>query len=354
MDLNYSAPINPLGYGNVGVNILSALVEQDVDVKLWPIGQVSCAPHHAPIVKRAIDTRHWYNLSASSLRLWHQFDLAQHVGHGMHIGFPIFELDNFTKQEYRELDGMDMLFVCSQWAKSVIEKRLPHTKSKANVVIVPLGVDRTIFHENIGTPDPQWTTFLNIGKWEYRKGHDVLCEAFSRAFNPQDRVRLWMMNHNPFLSAEQTHAWHRLYKGSRMGHRVSFLNRVDTPDKVAQIMSEADCGVFPARAEGWNLELLEMMSVGKPVITTKVAGHTEFCHENNAILIDVNEREIAHDGVFFVEPVGSWGKFEPKDIDQLVECMRTVHQQRPNNPAGIVTAKQFSWQNTASIIKTHI
>lgn len=348
------APINPLGYGNVGVNILYALVQQNVDVKLWPIGKVYCAKQYSAIVEHARDTRHWYNVSATSLKLWHQFDLAQHVGHGMHIGFPIFELDNFTDQEYRELDGVDMLFVCSQWAKSVIEKRLPHTKSKGNVVVVPLGVDRNIFHENIGTPEPQWTTFLNIGKWEYRKGHDVICEAFSKAFEPKDRVRLWMMNHNPFLTTEQTLKWHQTYKKSRMGHRISFLSRVETQEQVAKIMSEADCGVFPARAEGWNLELLEMMSLGKPVITTNLAGHTEFCNHNNALLIDVTEQEIAHDGVFFVEPVGSWGKFEKKDIDQLVEYMRYVHLHKPDNTNGITTAKQFSWQNTASIIKTHI
>ena len=51
----------------------------------------------------------------------------------------------------------------------------------------------------------------------------------------------------------------------------------------------ADCGLFPARAEGWNLELLEMMACGKQVIATNYSAHTEFCTKENSILIESDE-----------------------------------------------------------------
>jgi hypothetical protein len=44
--------------------------------------------------------------------------------------------------------------------------------------------------------------FLNVGKWEYRKGHDVLLEAFNKAFEPTDNVRLVMNCHNPCCRAK--------------------------------------------------------------------------------------------------------------------------------------------------------
>jgi len=204
--LNYLAPINPLGYGVTGLNLLLEFINQGVDVKLWPIGRVECSPDCQPLVQLAIDSRHDYQPSAPSLRVWHQFDLAQHVGSGKHVGFPIFELDKFTEDECHELRGMDVILVCSEWAKGIVLENCPEIP-QFNVIVVPLGVDREFFHENVGVPDDRWTTFLNVGKWEYRKGHDIIWKAFEKAFNPQDRVRLWMMNHNPFISEEDDKAW---------------------------------------------------------------------------------------------------------------------------------------------------
>lgn len=349
--LNYLAPINPLGYGVVGLNLFMALLKQDVDVKLWPIGQVDVAPSYVSFLQEAVDTRHAYKTRAPSLRVWHQHDLAQHVGRGVHIGYPIFELDQFTKVEQGEVEAMDYVFVCSQWAKAIVHDQCPKLHD-TSVVVVPCGVDRQIFNENVGAPDPNWTTFLNIGKWEYRKGHDILVEAFSRAFEPRDKVRLWMMNHNPFLSAEQTKEWEGMYKNSPMGGQINILPRVRTHYEVAQIMAEADCGVFPSRAEGWNLELLEMMSMGKQVITTDYSAHTEFCFPGNAHLIPIDELEDAYDGVFFGDDtVGQWAALGNDQQDALVEHLRSVHgNKNAQNTDGISTAKRFSWEAAADRI----
>lgn len=349
--LNLTCPINPLGYGVASLNIFLALRDQGVDIKLWPLGQVDAHPSHVPFIQEAIDTRHSYYPSAPSLRIWHQHDLAHHVGSGQHIGFPIFELDKFTEIEQDEVGAMNYIFVCSQWAKDIVLGQCPSLYHK-KVIVVPLGVNRTIFHEKVGVPDPKWTTFLNIGKWEYRKGHDVLVEAFNRAFTPKDRVRLWMMNHNPFFSDQQTDEWEDMYKYSPMGDHINFLPRVQTHQEVARVMSEADCGVFPSRAEGWNLELLEMMSMGKTVITTDYSAHTEFCTSANAKLIPINTLEPAYDGVFFGDDmVGNWARFGSNQYDSLIEHMRTVHKEaKCQNTEGIETAKEFSWHNTAQRI----
>jgi glycosyltransferase involved in cell wall biosynthesis len=114
-------------------------------------------------------------------------------------------------------------------------------------------------------------------------------------------------------------------------------------------MSEADCGVFPARAEGWNLELLEMMSLGKQVIATNYSAHTQFCTPNNCHLIHTAELEPAYDGVFFGnDSVGNWARLDNDQLDQLVERMRAVHK-NPHEPntTGIETAQVFSWERAA-------
>lgn len=347
--LNYLAPINPLGYGVVGTNVLLELLKMGIDVSTWPIGQVTCSSDDLKEIKPSIENRHKYEVNAPSLRIWHQHDLAQHVGKGLHAGFPIFELTVLTKIEQNEMYPMDYLFVCSKWAKNVVMDNMPGWSP--NTVVTPLGVNRTIFHENVGQADNQWTTFLNIGKWEYRKGHDIIVEAFNLAFEPNERVRLWMMNHNPFLKPQQVKEWENLYKNSDMGHRINILPRVDTHAEVAQIMAQATCGVFPARAEGWNLEVLEMMSMGKPVIVTDYSAHTEFCHHQNSLLVNIDALEDAYDGIFFGNDTkGQWAALDEPQVDAIIEHMRYVHRERPENPHGIATAKQHSWSRTAQIV----
>jgi len=356
MDINYQAPSNPLGYGVAGLQIALALHRAGHKVAWWPIGHVDIDQNQKSMVEEMVDNQARFNIHAPSVRVWHQFDMAQHIGRGIHCGFPIFELTNFNDREKYHLNSLDWILVCSDWAKHIVRANL-RNRSGDTIGVVPLGVDRTIFHENVATPQSGWTTFLNIGKWEIRKGHDILVEAFNKAFQPRDRVRLWMMNHNPFLSESQTNDWQRKYALSKLGSKISFLPRVKTHSEVARIMGEANCGVFPSRAEGWNLELLEMMSVGKHVITTNYSAHTEFCDNTNCSLIDIDTLEDAEDGLWFHNQ-GQWAHLGSPQLEQLITAMRKVHQCVQGgeliNTNGINTAQRFTWENSAERLITSI
>ena len=121
-------------------------------------------------------------------------------------------------------------------------------------------------------------------------------------------------------------------------------------DDVYNIMRQTDCGVFPARAEGWNLELLEMLACGKSVIATNYSAHTEFCNSDNAMLIDPDGLEQAEDGVFFSGDHGEWASLGEGSKEQLINHMRTFHNTKQTkhelNSAGISTANRYTWQNS--------
>ena len=95
---------------------------------------------------------------------------------------------------------------------------------------------------------------------------------------------------NPFIG-EGNQNWQNLYKNSKLGSKIRMIPRQKTHQDVMSIMRQADCGVFPSRAEGWNLELLEMMALGKDVIATNYSAHTEFCNENNCRLIEIKKNK---------------------------------------------------------------
>ena len=95
-----------------------------------------------------------------------------------------------------------------------------------------------------------------------------------------------------------------------------------------------------------------MMSCNKPVIATDYSAHTEFCTDDNSFLINPSEVEPAFDGKWFDGNTGRWAKIEDKDVDQLSEYMRHVYKEDlRENVNGVNTAKEYSWQKSASIVQ---
>ena len=352
MKINLNTPINQLGYGIAGLNICEQLIASGNEVALHTIGQPQVPVAKQAALNKARALALVYDAVAPTVRIYHQDQLAERVGRGRFIGFPFFELRQFKLGERHHICQTDALCVASQWAKDVVEEQ----GIGVETFVVPLGVDRTIFNEELKVMrnEVDYTVFVNVGKWEVRKGHDSLLHAFNRAFNPADKVILRMMPTLPFPGMERHNAsWHQLYMTSKMGAhgKIDIRPRAETQQEVAKLFSSSDCGVFPARAEGWNLDLLEALSCGLPCIATNYSAHTEFIDDDNCRLIQIDEYELADDHVWF-HGDGEWAKLGKDQEDCLVEHLREVHRLKqtgalPRNDAGIATAKQFSWKNTA-------
>lgn len=355
MFLNFVAPINPLGYGVVGRNVLGELVKAGHSVSYYPLGNPSWESD-LPFVHKCVDNSRMFNSDAPSIRVWHQNDMAMFPGGGKRIGWPIFELNKFTDLERHHLTSVDRLFVCSQWAKDVLEAE-GISKEIERVDVVPLGVDSSVFFVDEGARSKRgyWTqkktVFLNIGKWEVRKGHNELLEAFCKAFKTSDNVELWMINHNDFIGHENE-LWKTKYISSPMGANIKILPRIGSQHELRQIINTADCGVFPSHAEGWNLEPLEFMACGVPSIVTNYSGHTEYCNDTNSFLLQPNGMVSAQDGKWF-HGQGEWCTF---DIDKLVEAMQVAHDYKQSGSNSLTegmktTVEKFTWANTVKKIE---
>ena len=165
-----------------------------------------------------------------------------------------------------------------------------------------------------------------------------------------------MMPTNGFLNPEQTRAWQRMYLESKLVDKVQIVPRVNTHQDVFNIMRQVDCAVFPARAEGWNMEALEMMGCGKEVIITNCTGHTGFIDDSCRKIDMPEEFEAAYDGVFF-GGFSKWRKFTKNSFDQLVEHMRNVHRSRVDlklNQLAVNRADQFTWEKSTNVLAKEI
>lgn len=346
MNINFSSPINHTGYGIASFNILKELCSTN-NVCFFPIGQ--------PIINNQSDynlltelmyNRYKMDIKAPIVKIWHQFDLLDRIGKGKYYAYPFFELDTFNDFEIINLNVPDEIIVSSEWAKSV----MINNGINSPVSVVPLGVDRLLFNEYMQkTRDDNKYVFLNIGKWEVRKGHDILYKLFNDAFSDNPDVELWLLaaeHNNSYSSKEEVEEWHKKYSAPN----IKLFRGLQTHKEVAELIANSDCGIYPSRAEGWNLELLETMSMNKPAIATNYSAHTEFCNKDNCYLVDITDKESAYDGKAF-QNQGNWAKLGQSQYDQIIDYMRYVVKNNiKTNTNGIVTAQKYSWKNSATIL----
>lgn len=398
MNINLTAPFCSTSYGMSALNILYELNALGHKVSIWPIGPID--GNDVPIkfhevLRASLHNAQFFDPDAPSVRIYHQFDLAQHiVGRGKKIGWPIFELDQFNKQELHHLFAQNEIIVCSQWAKDVVHKTSNGAINKIHAV--PLGVDSSIFYPTPNKSKDK-TVFINIGKKELRKGHDIVIECFEKAFTPEDNVELWMVWGNRILdniNESESAAWTNLYANSIMREKIKTQWRVSgekiegfnyhwddykqavvkdhrirewlpTQESIAALLNRADCAIFPSRAEGFNLDLLEAMACGIQVLTTYYSAHTEFVscknpagnqNDENNLLDNAwwtasDKLESAYDGIWF-HGQGNWLLIDDNIKKGFINQMQIVHQMKCRgddmvNKDGIKTGQLFSWRNSA-------
>lgn len=338
--LNLQAPVNKLSYGYVCRNIIKELYKLDSSVKLIPIGPISFEEKE----KEVIDTCLENSKFDTTVKIFHQHNL--YIEEKNKIGFPIFELDNFSEEEKKSLSSVGRLFVCSDWARDLV-------KDYADTRVIPLGVDRSIFYPREVRRSNK-VVFLNIGKWEKRKGHEILYGAFLEAFKDVDDVELWMVPKNNFISKEKERKWTNHYK--ELGNKVKLIPPLSTSRQIAELINRSDVGVYPYLAEGWCMPILESLSCGKRVIATNYSAPTQYLNQDNSVLINPDGLEYAFDDTFF-NGVGKWAFLGGTYLRTLVDALRAeykIAKDRVVNEAGIKTAEEFSWEKTAKMIMQNI
>ena len=350
MDINLSCPINQLGYGVVGTNIFLNIQENN-NVCLWPIGPVECDESKIEILKKCVQNTEYFNYDAPSLKIWHQFDMAIHAGRGNKYGLTFFETNKIKKNEIHHLNYLNKVFVTSNWAKNVlVSSGLESSKIK----VIKLGVDKSIFQKS-EIDNKKTTKIVCIGKWEIRKGHDLIIDIIEKTFGQDDDFKLVMCCSNPFLDQEEQNHWISFFEKSKYFDKIIVLkDRLKTQADVNRLMSGADVGIFPYRAEAWNLELAEMLSMGKNCIATNYSGPTEYAADAGAILIDPDGMEKAYDGKWF-DGSSEWSKLGKTYIEKFSQSLRYIHDKKQKgeltlNNDGINYFNEYTWANTAKDI----
>lgn len=340
MNINLMCPVNTLSYGLASLKIL----EQLTSPALFPISRIEAEEKYSSVIRAALDRAPLYDILAPSLRIFHEFSLAESVGRGLRVGFSFFEVNKFNDIQKHHVNSVDHMFVSSQWAKNIIVDQTHH--SKDTVHIVSLGVDINSFVPT-NKPHTEKTIFLNIGKWEVRKYHDKMATVFKKAF-PNNEAELWMMPLSIHYTEKELADWDKYYRGI-LGDNVKFIGKV-SENQLVDIINSADVGLFPYRSEAFCLPVIEMMACNKKIIATNYSGPTDYLTKYNSSLINVNNMSPMFDGKWFKNNGDS--EWADPDEDHLIELLRHAHNNKEPNIEGRITAEKHTWANSAKTIES--
>ncbi|MBI5974452.1 CDP-glycerol glycerophosphotransferase family protein [Staphylococcus canis] len=127
--------------------------------------------------------------------------------------------------------------------------------------------------------NPNMTVFINIGRYDYQKGHDKLIQAFEKVYQDNPNVFLIMVcPHGPLRS--QTIQWVR---ESSAKENIVILGGISNP---YPLLKHCDAFVLSSNYEGLGLVVYEAIAVGTDAITVNLKETTEYINDQQAIIVE--------------------------------------------------------------------
>ncbi|MCC6590950.1 MAG: glycosyltransferase family 4 protein [Bryobacterales bacterium] len=127
---------------------------------------------------------------------------------------------------------------------------------------------------------------VTVGRFEYRKGHDLLLKAFGDVVKRHAAAELWLIG-GP---GEELDATKRRIEAGGLTDRVKFLIAIPQA-QVAPTIQQADVFVMSSRwekgklGEGLPLAILEAGGLGMPVVSTRCCGADEVIEDGRSGLL---------------------------------------------------------------------
>jgi len=209
------------------------------------------------------------------------------------------------------LHEADAITACSRHLLDQAIRIEPSIAAKGQVI--HNGVDPERFTDKSFHFHPRPYVFA-FGRLTYKKGFDMLLEAFAQAETA--------VQHTDLIIAGEGEEWHALgVQAERLGlsGRVHFRGRA-TPEEVVRLLNGALFVVVPSRSEPFGIVALEALAARKPLLATSTGGLAEFLTEFTS---DKANPEQAKNLLFGSAPVVTL--VEP-NVDELATGLRQMFE----------------------------
>lgn len=197
----------------------------------------------------------------------------------IHDIFPITEPDTYSKlyQLYfrflikRSIRRTDLILYNSDNSRQATEKYFPFAKkvkSLITYIIVDKKEDFSTSEMPVASNHPDNHFFLYLGNLAKRKGTDTLIIGYKKYILAGGKRRLYLaggINEQELPSLiEKTN---QEIKEKTKTEMITYLGYISNEEKQRYI-SNCDCFLFPSRAEGFGIPIIEVMNYYRPVIAS--------------------------------------------------------------------------------------
>lgn len=229
---------------------------------------------------------------------------------------------SYRQRIQKDISRSDLVITDSEFSRDQI---IENFDLNTNLAVIHLGPTLPVIGEQQLTKKQDQKNsnyFLFVGGYHPRKGILALLRIFITLYRQKKiRNKLILVGQPIYFSPEL----------QRLAEEGVLLNAVEevgyvSDDMLVNLYSEATCLIYPSKFEGFGLPLLEAMSLGCPVITTRGTSIPEVCG-NAAYYIDPDVEEDFANALITIE-----------NDSELRERLRKD---------GIIQAKTFSWSQSA-------
>jgi glycosyltransferase involved in cell wall biosynthesis len=249
------------------------------------------------------------------------------------VGCTIFETDGVPQHWVKYCNRMDELWVPSQFNVETFSRS---GVDPQKIRVVPIPVDTNFFtpqKEKLDVEGQKKFTFLYTFAFNWRKGFDLLLEAYLKEFSSSDEVSLILKVYED-QGVKQDEIKELILRS--VADKID-LTRKDLPhyaiidkplgqEDLRKLYNACDLYISTDRANGWGMPCMEVMAMGKPAATIDWSGSTEFMKQNNSLLIKPTGRLIPVDGrLVGIRPVLYSGqKWAEVSVDEVRRVMRSA------------------------------
>ena len=270
------------------------------------------------------------------------------------IGFIFFENTQFSVRGLARAQELDLVITGSRWNAQVLAKA---GLKKVAYVMQGVDVDRFALSGKKSESNAKRFVIFSGGKLEFRKGQDLVLEAFKHFHKKYPDSVLMTAWHNPWPEISKNLTYSPFSFGppniednkvniaewcSRSGLPSSaFIHIGQTPNtEMPNVYSQVDIGLFPNRAEGGtNLVAMEVMASGVPVMLSANTGHLDLIAQDNCIALE-------HQALYDDANCQDWGQ---SSIEEILHKLEYAYHHRDElkhiGKQGRAFIEQFSWAN---------